>query len=62
MLFAENVVIKSKNISLDKDKKVSIFKNNVHGKNSKITIIIKSDYAEYDKQNGIIKLKNNITY
>ncbi len=60
VMLAENIIIKSKNISLDKDKKVSIFRDNVQI-NTEDNKIIKSDYAEYDKQNGLIKLKNNIT-
>ena len=59
-LLAENIEIKSKNITLDKDKKVSIFKDDVQI-TTEDNKIIKSDYAEYDKENGIIKLKNNIT-
>ena len=58
-LLAENVLIESKIISLDKEKELSIFKNDVI-----ITTpdnnIIKSDYAEYDKKNGIITLRDNI--
>ena len=56
---AENLVIESKNISLDKKKELSIFEGDVV-----ITTpenkIIKSDYAEYNKKKGIIILKDNI--
>ena len=58
-LFAENIIIQSRNIKLDKNTEISIFEKNV-----KITTedenIIKSDYAEYNKKTGFIKLKNNI--
>ncbi len=59
VLFAENILIESKNITLDKEKKISIFKNDVivttEDKNK-----IKSDYAEYSKVKGILKFKQNI--
>ena len=59
-LFAEEVSIQSKNISLDKKNEVSIFEGEViivtESKN-----ILKSDYAEYNKRNGLIKLKGNIS-
>ena len=59
VLFAESVQIQSKNITLDKNKEFSIFEKDV-------VIIteqedtIKSDYAEYRKKEGIIKLEKNI--
>ena len=59
VLFAESVQIQSKNITLDKNKEFSIFEKDV-------VIIteqkdeIKSDYAEYRKKEGIIKLERNI--
>ena len=58
-LLAESVQIQSKNITLDKNKEFSIFEEDV-------VIIteqkdkIKSDYAEYKKKEGIIKLEKNI--
>ena len=56
---AENIVIESKKISINKKMQLSIFEKDVV-----ITTpekqIIKSDYAEYDKKKGIIILKNNI--
>ena len=47
--FAENINIQAKNISIDKDKEISVFENEV----KVITengITIKSDYAEYNKK------------
>ena len=59
-LHAENIFIESKNISLDKNKKISIFKDEVIIK-TKENSTIKSEYAEYNKNNGLIKLKDKIT-
>ena len=44
MLLAENVVIKSKNITLDKDKKFSFFKDDVQI-TTEDNKIIKSDFS-----------------
>ena len=58
-LFAENITIQSKNITLDKNTEISIFEKDVEIKmenENKIT----SDYAEYNKKIGFIKLKNNV--
>ena len=56
---AENLIIESKQISIDKNKQLSIFENDVV-----ITTpenqIIESDYAEYNKEDGIIILKKNV--
>jgi LPS-assembly protein len=60
LLLAENIFIESKNISLDKNKKISIFENEVIIK-TKENSTIKSEYAEYNKNNGLIKLKDKIT-
>ena len=57
--FAENITIQSKNITLDKNKETSIFQNDVVIRTQDESII-KSDYAEYNKLNGLIKLKGNI--
>ncbi len=57
-LHAENLLIQSKNITLDKDKEISIFKDDIFVKTDQ-NHTIKSDYAEYDKKNGIIKFKKN---
>ncbi len=59
-LYAESLFIQSKNISIDKNKEVSIFENEVVIKTQEQSTI-KADYAEYDKKNGYLKLKNNIT-
>ncbi len=57
-LFAENIFIEAKNISLDKEKEISIFRNDVTVKtiDKKIT----SQYAEYNKVIQEIILKDNI--
>ena len=58
-LKAENLLIESKNITIDKKNEISIFKDDVlvitAEKNE-----IKSDYAEYNRKKGFIKFKNNI--
>ena len=59
-LFAQNLKIEAKNITLDKNQELSIFENDVSIK----TIdgdILKSDYAEYDRKLGKITLKNNVS-
>ena len=56
---AENLFIQSKNISLDKNREISIFENEVLVRTEENNEII-SDYAEYDKKKGLIKFKNNI--
>ena len=57
--FAENLLIQAKDITLDKNKELSIFKNEVsiitEEKNT-----IKSNYAEFDRKKNIIKLKGNV--
>lgn len=57
--FAENVFIESKNITLDKDREISIFKDEVIVRTQENTQIA-SDFAEYNKKTGILILKNNI--
>lgn len=59
-LYSKNILIQSKNISIDKNKEVSIFKSEVLAKTDE-NHTVKSDYAEYDKKNGIIKFKDNTT-
>ena len=44
---------------MDKEKEISIFKDEVSVKTDN-NHTIESDYAEYDKKNGIIKFKSNI--
>ena len=56
---AENLLIESKKISLDKKNQITIFEDDVNvltldGNN------IKSDYAAYNKIQEIIELKKNI--
>ena len=58
ILHAENLLIQSKNISIDKDKKITIFKDDIFVKTDQ-NHTIRSDYAEYDKKKGIIKFKKN---
>ena len=48
-LFAENLNIESKNITLDKDQETSIFEGGVVIK-TKDNNIIKSEFAEYNKK------------
>ena len=57
---AENVFIEAKNISLDKNRKISIFESEVKVKTSD-GYEITSDLAEYNKDTGILILKKNIT-
>ena len=58
-LHSEEVFIQSKNMSLDKKNKISIFKDEVFIKTEENNTI-KSDFAEYDKKTGLIKLEGNI--
>ena len=46
---AENILIQSKNIKLNKQTEISIFENDVLVKTEENSTI-KSDYAEYDKK------------
>ena len=48
-LFAENLAIQAKNISLDKNKQFSIFEDEVKVE-TQDGYIINSDLAEYDKK------------
>ena len=58
-LNAENLLIESKKITIDKNNELSIFEEEVVITTSEKNII-KSDYAEYNKKKGIITLKKNI--
>ena len=58
-LAAENIQIESKNITLDKNKQISIFENEVVV-TTEDDDVIKSDFAEYNKLTGFIKFKQNI--
>ena len=59
-LLADSIEIKSKNISLDKNKNISILKGNVEIKTLDGKII-KTEYAEYNKKNKYFILKNNVS-
>ena len=48
-LYANDLNIKSLNISIDKDKQLTVFKDEVVAKDSKNNIL-ETDYAEYDKK------------
>ena len=56
---AENIKIQSKNILLDKNKNISIFRDDIV-MTTEDNDVIKSDYAKYNKLTGFIELKNNI--
>ena len=56
---AENVLIQSKNITLDKEKEVSIFQSEVFVRTDK-NHTIESEYAEYDKKKKLIKFKESV--
>ncbi len=58
-IMAENIIIEAKNITLDKNQKTSLFENEVKVE-TKDGYIIKSDSADYNKENGILVLKKNI--
>jgi LPS-assembly protein len=59
VLFAENIIIQAKNITLDKNKETSVFKNEVFIQTAD-NDTIKSDFAEYNKKDGFLELKGNI--
>ena len=56
---AENINIEAKNITLNKNQKSSLFKNEVKVE-TKDGYIIRSDSADYNKETGILILKKNI--
>ena len=58
-IHAENVSIQAKNITLNKKKNITIFRDDVVIQTDD-KYIIKSEYAEYNKLTGLIKLKKNI--
>ena len=60
-LLAENLNIKSKNITVDKKSSVTIFKDEVYIEDEKKNII-KSDYAEYDKKDVKANIKNILKF
>ena len=55
-LFAENLNIKSTNISIDKKSKKTIFENNVIATDVNNNVF-QTDYAEYDKDNNFLESK-----
>ena len=55
-IHAENVLIQAKNITIDKKKNVTIFRDDVVIQTDD-EYIIKSEYAEYNKLTGLIKLQ-----
>ena len=57
--YAKDIFITAKNISLDKNKNISIFKDNVVVKTENETL--KGDFAKYDRDLGFLILKNNIS-
>ena len=58
-LLAENIQIQSKNITLDKNKEITIFEKQVLVK-TEDNYEITAEFAEYDKKKGLIKLKKDI--
>ena len=56
--YAENLLIEAKNITIDKDKVTSVFKNKVVIKTKEK--IIKSEFAKYNKDLGIIIIKEKV--
>ena len=58
-LHAEDFVINSKNISIDKNSEITIFEDEVNVTTQNNQRIL-SDYAEYDKKNNFILLKGNV--
>ena len=55
---AEDLFIEAKDITLNKDKQTTIFKNNVHVKTNDKKI--SSEFAEFDKEAQTIILRENI--
>ena len=57
-LYAKNLKIEAKNITLNKDQSISIFENEVIIKTK--NKVIKSDYVKYQKSKGILLIRKNI--
>ena len=57
-LYSKDLLIEAKSITIDKDKKVTLFQNNVVVKTSDKQIT--SEFAEFDKEKQKIILKRNI--
>ena len=58
-LLADSLEIQSKNISLEKDTRVSTFKGEVFVRTQDGNTI-NSDYAKYNKESGIIEMEGNV--
>ena len=56
-IHAENLKIRSEDISIDKKTKITIFKNNVEAIDDKNNTLI-TNYAEYEKNLNILKSKD----
>ena len=56
---AENIFIEAKNINLDKNKETTIFEKDVIVK-TETGDVIKSEFAEYNRSSGLIKLRKKI--
>ena len=60
MIYLQKIfLLNSKNISVDKQSQISIFENDVLIKTDD-NKTINSDFAEYNKSTGNIKLKGNV--
>ena len=59
LAFAENVDISAKNISIDKKKEITIFKDKVIIRDEDNNIV-ESNYAEYNKKSNFFILRNDI--
>ena len=58
-LWGENINIQAENISINKEKEITIFKDRVFIQDREFNSI-KSDYAEYSKEKKFLLIKNNI--
>ena len=58
-VYAENISIQSKSITLDKNSEISVFKDSVRVVTSNDTQI-NSEYAKYNKKSGYIELKDQV--
>ena len=59
IVFAENINIQAENISINKDKEISIFRDNVSIQDNEFNSI-KSNFAEYNKKEKYLLIKGNI--
>ena len=58
-LLADELDIKAKNISIDKQKKITIFENKVEVKDQ-FNNLFKADYVLYNRESNFLELKGNI--